>query len=131
MFQAMELVFNCPLDKAAGCLPSAIFSHQERADSKSTDQIPNFHFQGFGNPQEGVKADPLFAAFDFADVNRMQIRPLGELFLAQSSPLAAFADRFTQNFEMFWFARHGYSGKQEDRGGNTPNMGLFLKLAFA
>ena len=75
-----------------------------------------------------MKADPLFPTFDFADIDRVQFCPLSEFFLAQFRLFAELTDGFAQNFEMFRFAQHWDSAKQEGRESNTPNKGLFFSL---
>ncbi len=80
---------------------------------------------------KSVQTDPLLAAFDFADVNRMQIGLFRERFLAHSCLIAVVTDRFAKDFEMLLGPRHGHSGKQDAEPGNTPNMGLFAPPSSA
>ena len=46
-----------------------------------------------------MEADPLLATFHFADVDRVQARFLGQLFLAQSRADTVLPDGFSQDFE--------------------------------
>lgn len=52
-----------------------------------------------GDAQEGVQADPLLATFYFADIDRVQARFLGQLFLAPSGADTVLPDGFSQDFE--------------------------------
>ena len=51
------------------------------------------------NAEQGMEADPLLAALHFADIDRMQPRFLGELFLAPSRADTVLPDGFSQNFK--------------------------------
>ena len=81
--------------------------------------------EGVGNPQQSVKADPLFAPFDLAYVNGVKISLFRQFLLAQASPVAMASDRLPKNSEMWFWPRHDHSEKQEGEQANTPNMGLF------
>ena len=72
-----------------------------------------------------MKADPLFAPLNLADINRVQIRLLRQFFLAHANPSPAITDCFAKNLELLWTTRHSASQKQEQRNPNTPNMGVF------
>ena len=75
-----------------------------------------------------MEADPLFATFDLADVNGMEVGFFRELFLAQASPGPVASDRVAQDFQVRSSARHKSLEKQIRREVNTPNMGVFIFL---
>ena len=64
----------------------------KRAWSECADQLTGLDPQRLGDAQEGVQADPLLAAFDFADVIRMKIGLFGQPFLAQARAYTVLAD---------------------------------------
>jgi hypothetical protein len=53
-----------------------------------------------------VKADPLLSAFNFANINRMQIRLFSQFFLAHADLLAVFANGISKNFKIVSRACH-------------------------
>jgi hypothetical protein len=97
--------------------------------SKFVNQIAGANTESFGDSQQRVKTDPLLAAFNLANVNRVQIGFFGQLFLAQNSLLAVVANGITQYFELSR-ARHNATAKQRHAGWRTPNMGLFGACKF-
>lgn len=92
---------------------------------KVSDQIPYSDTQRFGDPKQRVKANPLFATFNFADVHGVEFGLLREFFLAQASLSAALPNCITQNLKRRLGARHEGLAKQAGEKLNTPNMGLF------
>ena len=93
--------------------------------SKPFNQITRFHTKGFGNAQQRMKAYPLFTAFNFADINRMQVGLFGQFFLAQAGLVAVSPNGVTEGFEILSRTRHSGSAKQGGLELRTPNMGLF------
>jgi hypothetical protein len=75
--------------------------------------------------QQRVQADPLLASLDFAYVHRMQTGFFRQIFLAEASLFAVFANGFSENPELLSRVSHDRSAKQEWAKQNTPNMGLF------
>jgi hypothetical protein len=61
---------------------------------KIMQKIANTNAEGVRNAKERVQADPLFGAFDFVYVDRMEVGFLGESFLANAGFFAAGADSF-------------------------------------
>jgi len=57
-------------------------SRRINRESEFCDQITGFDVHRFGNSQQCVQADPLFATFDLANVNGMKIGFFGQLLLA-------------------------------------------------
>ena len=68
--------------------------------------IARFNSDGFGNPQKRVKADPLLATFNLANVNRMKVGFFGQLFLTQTRLYAVLANGVAENFKLLELARH-------------------------
>jgi hypothetical protein len=93
--------------------------------SQFVNQIANTDIEGFRNSQKCVKTDPLFSAFNFANVNRVQIGFFRELFLAQANFFSAISDGVAQDFQLSR-TRHNPLGEQDRRNLRTPNMGLFF-----
>ena len=62
------------------------------------NQIAEANAEDFGNSQQGVQANPLFSAFNFADINRMQTGLFSQFFLTHASLFAIFTNGITQNF---------------------------------
>jgi hypothetical protein len=69
--------------------------------------------QGFGDPHQGVNAYRLLAAFNLPEINGMQVRLFGQLFLAHFCGLAMPTDGFADDFLMEQAFRHALSPKQE------------------
>jgi hypothetical protein len=97
--------------------------------SKLVNQITNTNPKSFGHPQKCVKANPLLAPFDFANVNRMQAGLLCQLFLTHAGLVAMFPNGISQYFKLTR-ARHNHLAKQDGPKLETPNMGLFLSCKF-
>jgi hypothetical protein len=97
--------------------------------SQSVNQMACLCPESLRNAQKRVQADPLFTAFNLADVNRMQIGLFGQPFLAHPYGLAAVSDGLTQDFQLAR-TRHSSLRKQDRAKLNTPNMGLFLSCMF-
>ena len=66
--------------------------------SEVVNDVSHAHIQRSRNPQERVKANPLLATFNFADVNRMEIGFLGQLLLAQFGLFPMLTNAFPENF---------------------------------
>ena len=88
-------------------------------------QVANPHLEGMGNPEQRMEADPLLAALDLSDVNRVEIGLFRELLLAEAGPDALAADGITQQLKLS-LAAHERSEKQGGGEANTPNMGLLF-----
>lgn len=89
-------------------------------------QLAHAHAQSLAHTQQSVQTDPLFATFDLADVNRMQIGLLRECFLTHACSFAVLSNRIAKDFEILFRARHKHLRKQEAAPCNTPNMGVFV-----
>jgi hypothetical protein len=92
------------------------------------NQIPSPDAEGLGDPQKGMKANPLFATLHFADINRMQIRFFRQFFLTQLGRFAILANGFAKNFKDL-LTRHSLLGNHCRVKLKTPNMGLFSPCA--
>ena len=99
-----------------------------KRDSKSEifDKFTQLHAQCFGDPQQGVQADPLFPSLNLSNVNRVEISLFSQSFLAQSGFNALRADCITKNLQLWAWTRHKLLKEQEQNNANTPNMALFL-----
>ena len=81
--------------------------------------------QSFRYSKQCVEAYPLFAPFDFANVNGMKSGFLGQSLLTHLHSLALFSNGFAKQFSRLTCDCHKGSAKQEGRKANTPNMGVF------
>lgn len=89
----MRLPVLCPLRGIEIPIPSRVVrSRQGEQALELFDQFAGADPDGLGHPQQGMETDPLLAAFDLADVNGMEVRFFGELFLAQPRLFAMVAD---------------------------------------
>jgi len=91
---------------------------------KLVNQITDANAKSFGNSQKRVQANPLLSAFDFADINRMQVGFFCQFFLAHADMLPAIPNGVTQDFQLSR-TRHSFLAKHECAETRTPNMGLF------
>lgn len=92
--------------------------------SESLNQIARAHSNSLGNPQKRMKADPLLAAFDLADVNRVEVRLFSQLLLTQARLHSVLTNGISENSELWRLARHSLSSEQKGQNANTPNMGV-------
>jgi hypothetical protein len=92
--------------------------------SKFVNQITDVNAKSFGNSQKRVQANPLLSAFDFADINRMQVGFFRQFFLAHADMLPAIPNGVTQDFQLSR-TRHSFLAKHESAKTRTPKMGLF------
>jgi hypothetical protein len=74
--------------------------------SETVNDGAGFDAHRFGHAQQGMQADPLFTAFDFTDVNWMQISFFCQLFLRQPRFRPVMANGFSQDFKLFRRTRH-------------------------
>lgn len=64
------------------------------------NKVSQFDSQSLGDSKESFHTSGLFAPFDFSNVDRMEIRLLGKLFLRHWDSLAVQAHRFSDNLPM-------------------------------
>ena len=79
---------------------------------KVIHQVAHLYAERFGNPYQGMKADPLLSPFHFADINRVQVGFFRQYFLAHARLGAKFPDAIPQNFEILSRSCHRVSAKQ-------------------
>jgi hypothetical protein len=98
--------------------------------SKLINQVTPPNAEGFGNPQKGMKADPLLAALYFANINGMQIRFFCQLLLTHFGRFAVFANGFAKDFEDL-LTRHSLSANHCIAASNLkhPTWVYFLLVA--
>jgi hypothetical protein len=88
-------------------------ANPSEAGLKIVNNITQSNAQRFGDFQEGVNRNSPVCTLDLANVNRVQIRFLSQLFLAQTHFLAVGPDIFTNQFSMFGMNGHNTIRKQE------------------
>jgi hypothetical protein len=98
--------------------------------SKFVNEIADTHIECFRNSHESEYAGSFLAAFQFTDINGMQIGFFGQFFLAQLSTLTVSANCFANYFLMSLGFGHAISGKQEGGKINTVHSPLFWACAF-
>jgi len=74
--------------------------------SDATDEVCQRHFQGSGDPDQGINGDIFLPTLHVADVRRVKVRFLRKFLLAQTSPFARRADIFSQNAPMSCVGTH-------------------------
>jgi hypothetical protein len=74
--------------------------------SQFSNQISNADAQCIRDPQQRMKADPLLASLDFANVNGMQVGYFGQFLLAQTRLFTMLANRFPKNLKLLSRKRH-------------------------
>ena len=79
----------------------------------------HLNFHRFGDSHQSIERDGFLCPLDRADVNRMKIGFLRELFLTETGLLAIAADRFTQDSAILRDSRHSPLKKQEPGGTTT------------
>lgn len=97
---------------------------------KLANDIAQFNAQRFGDFQECINGDGSLRSLNLADVNRVQVGFLGQLFLAQMSFLSAFTDVVTDQFPVFWIVGHNPLKKQGTATRCHKRIGLVLLLRF-
>jgi len=98
--------------------------------SKLVNQISNTNTKSLGNPREGKNAGRFFAAFQFTDIDRVQVGFLRQLFLTQFGTFSKTANGFANDFLMSQSFCHAFSGKQEAGRNKTVHSPLFLSCKF-
>jgi hypothetical protein len=88
-------------------------------------QVAHPNIQGFGNPQKGMEADPLFAALNFSNVNWMQVGFFCQIFLAHPRLVAKFPDGIAKNFEVLSCSRHSFQQSKPDGNSEHPTWVYF------
>jgi hypothetical protein len=66
--------------------------NEPKRSSEFPNEVASANTQSFRNPQQGVKADPLFAPFNFANINGMQFGFFRQPFLAHTGLNTALPD---------------------------------------
>jgi len=65
-------------------------------------QIADADFQGCGNAYQCPKGNHCLGAFDFTEIIRVQVGKFGKFLLGETGLLPTLADRFTDDFVLFW-----------------------------
>jgi hypothetical protein len=102
----------------SGC-PLLGFAHgssfAEEKESQVTDNIMQMHFQRPRNPQKDIHRRHPKTALNLPHINGIDVNPLGQFFLRQTSQLAVFANTATQELAIF-FGNHDWLISQTGNG---------------
>jgi hypothetical protein len=93
-------------------------------------QIPHPHAEGFGNPQERMKTNPLLSPFYFSNINWVQVSLFRQFLLTHADLITVFPNGIPKNFKVLSCACHSLPRKQGGLRLRTPNMGLFFPLTI-
>jgi len=69
--------------------------------SEIADNIPQPHFQGFGDSQQHIYRRHPKPPFNLSDVNGIQIHLFRQPFLSQTQPFPVFSDTGSQQLSIF------------------------------
>ena len=83
-------------------------------ESKVVNEIAESHLQSSGNSQKNINRWHLKAPFDLAQVNRIEINFLGQLFLGKARKLPIFPDAIAQQLSISWSNHCCTLSKQAD-----------------
>jgi len=88
-------------------------------------QVPHLQPERLGDPHQGVHRDRLRSALYCADINRMQISLLSQLFLTETSLLAVGSNCFAKHATILGDICHWLNSTKKRHGQLEP-IGLVL-----
>lgn len=68
--------------------------------SQINHKVTHAHIQGFGNPQQGMKADPLLASLNLSNVNGMEVGFLGQFLLTEPGLIPVFPNGLAKSLSL-------------------------------
>jgi hypothetical protein len=99
--------------------------------SQFVNQITHPNAKGLGNSHKGMNTGRFLTAFQFANVNRMQVSFFRQSFLTHFGAFSESANSFADDFRMSQRFSHALSGKQEAGANDTVNSPLFCSCSFS